>query len=74
MDEIIQQLAEKTGLPIDKAGEVLEAVLGILKDRLPGPIGDQLAGPVSGQGGDNPLGGLLGGIGSLLGGDDKPAG
>lgn len=73
MDEIIKQLAERTGLPIEKAGEVLETVLGILKERLPGPIGDQLAGLVSGQGGDNPLGGLLGGLGGLLGGDDRPA-
>ncbi len=74
MDEIIQQIAEKTGLPLDKAGEVLEAVIGLLKDRLPGPLGDQLVGLIGGEGGDNPLGGLLGGLGGMLGGDDKPTG
>jgi hypothetical protein len=71
VDDIIQQLAERTGLPIDQAGKALEGLLSILKERLPGGLGEQVAALLSGQGGDNPLAGLVGGLGDMLGGD-KP--
>jgi hypothetical protein len=57
VDDIIQQLAERTGLPIDQAGKALEGLLSILKERLPGGLGEQVAALLSGQGGDNPLAG-----------------
>lgn len=42
MDELIKLLAEKTGLPEDKARMAAETVIGFLKQRLPGPVGEQL--------------------------------
>ncbi len=80
MDELIKQLQEKTGLPVDKVQDVIETVAGFVADKLPGPIGDQVKGFLGGDdepGGDDGGGGLLdqakdalGGLGGLLGGKD----
>lgn len=80
MDELIKKIQEKTGLPVDKAQDVIETVVGFVADKLPGPIADQVKGFLGGDddggedGGDG--GGLmdmakdaLGGLGGMLGGD-----
>ena len=80
MDELIKTIQEKTGLPVDKAQDVIETVVNYIADKLPGPIGDQVSGFLEGGGGDGGGGegggGLmdqakdaLGGLGGLLGGD-----
>ena len=80
MDDLIKTIQEKTGLPVDKAQDVIETVVGFIADKLPGPIGDQVKGFLGGDdgddGGDGGGGGLLdqakdalGGLGGLLGGD-----
>ena len=81
MDELIKTIQEKTGLPVDKAQDVIETVVNFVADKLPGPIGDQVKGflggddAAGGDGGDD--GGLmdkakdaLGGLGGMLGGKD----
>ncbi len=82
MDELIKQIQEKTGLPVDKAQDVIETVVGFVADKLPGPIGDQVKGFLGGEGGGDGGGGddegglmdkakdALGGLGGLLGGKD----
>ena len=80
MDDLIKQIQEKTGLPVDKAQDVIETVVGFIADKLPGPIGDQVKGFLGGDEGDaggDDEGGLmdkakdaLGGLGGLLGGKD----
>ncbi len=42
MDELVKLLAAKTGLPEDKAKMAIETVIGFMKQRLPGSVGDQL--------------------------------
>ena len=79
MDELIKTIQEKTGLPVDKAQDVIETVVNFIADKLPGPIGDQVQGFLEGggdAGGGEGGGGLmdqakdaLGGLGGLLGGD-----
>ena len=51
MDELIKLLTEKTGLPDDKARVAVEVVVGFLKQRLPGSVGEQLNAFVSGTAG-----------------------
>ena len=51
MDELIKLLTEKTGLPNDKAKVAVEVVVGFLKQRLPGSVGEQLNAIVSGTAG-----------------------
>lgn len=58
MDELLKTVAEKTGLPADKAQGAIDAVLDFLKDKLPEPIAGQLQGFLDGEGG--------GGVGDLL--------
>lgn len=78
MEELLKAVAEKTGLPADKAQGAIEAVLDFLKDKLPEPIAGQLENFIGGGDGDDSgegdgLGDLLdkgkGMLGGLLGGD-----
>jgi hypothetical protein len=62
MDELINQVAQRTGLAPEQARQAVETVLNFLKDKLPAPIASQID-SVIGGGGDNPLGGL----GKILG-------
>jgi hypothetical protein len=42
MDELIKQVAEKTGISEDQARTAVSTVINFLKDRLPAPIAGQL--------------------------------
>ncbi len=66
MDELIQQVAQKTGLPPETAKKAADAVIGFLKDKLPAGISGQLEQFVNGGGDGAPAG--LGEIGKKLGG------
>ena len=73
MDELIKQVAERTGISEQQARGAVDTVLGFLKTRLPEPIAGQLDGLVSGAGGAagglaDKAGDLLGGLGGMLGG------
>ncbi|NPA26449.1 MAG: HU family DNA-binding protein [Chloroflexi bacterium] len=68
MDELIKQLSQKVGISEEQARMALNVVLEYLKDKLPGPIAEQVEGLFK-DGGDGPdLGGMLKkGLGGLLG-------
>jgi hypothetical protein len=42
MDELVQELSQKTGLSQDKSQEVINVVMSHLKARLPAPLGNGL--------------------------------
>ena len=70
MDELAQQVAERTGLSQEASREASEAVLSILKEKLPAPIAGQIDGFLAGSTslddlGD--LGGMAKGLGGLFG-------
>ena len=72
MDDIIKTVAERVGISEDQAKQAVEIVVGQLKDRLPGPIGDQLEGLLGGDdgesaGGGGDVGDALKGLGGRLG-------
>ena len=75
MDELVNQVAQRTGLSQDQARQAADAELAFLKDKLPAPIASQIDGLLSGQSGQaNPgdiAGQALGGLGGMFGGD-KP--
>jgi hypothetical protein len=64
MDELVELVAQKTGLPEEQARLAAETVIGYLKDKLPAPAAKQLDALL--DGGD--VTDLLSGLGSLLGG------
>lgn len=65
MNEVIQRLIDRTGLPEDKAAAAVETVIGFLKEKLPPSIGSHIDGLMSGEAGATDK---LGGIGASLGG------
>jgi hypothetical protein len=69
MDELIRQVAERTGIGEDKARTAVETVLGFLKERLPAPVAGQLDGFLGGGGGSatDKAGDVLGGLGGMFG-------
>ncbi len=74
MDELIKQVAERTGLGEDKARTAVETVVGFLKERLPSPIAGQvdsvLGGGAAAAGGGSVTdraGDVLGGLGGMFG-------
>ncbi len=62
MNELVQQVAQRTGLSEDKAQEAVQTVVGYLKDKLPGPIAGQIDSALQGGGS-----GISGALGSVLG-------
>jgi hypothetical protein len=65
MDEIIQRLIDKTGLPEDKARAAVDTVIGFLKEKLPAPMASQLDNLLAGG---TSLGEKFGGMAKGLGG------
>jgi uncharacterized protein (DUF2267 family) len=66
MDAIVKTVAERVGISEEQAQQAVELIVAQLKDRLPGPLGDQLEGMLGGEeGGD--AGDALKGLGGRLG-------
>jgi hypothetical protein len=58
MEELINQVAQRTGLAPDKARTAVETVLGFVKSRLPPAIATQLDSALAGGGTGGGAGGL----------------
>lgn len=77
MDELVNQITERTGISAAQAQTAVDTVLGFLKTRLPTPLAGQLdaliggsanvAGDLANTAGDV-AGNVFGGLGSMLGG------
>ncbi len=63
MEELIDLVAQKTGLSDEMAKVAVDTVIDFLKDKLPGPAASQLDALL--EGGD--VSGLMSGLGGLLG-------
>lgn len=64
MDKLINLVSQKAGISPDQARTAVETVLGFLKDRLPGPLANQVDSAVQdgGQDKDSKLGGSIPGL------------
>jgi len=60
MDELVNQVVQRTGIPQDKARMAVDVVLDFLKAKVPGPVAGQIDSALSGGGG---LSGSLGKLG-----------
>jgi hypothetical protein len=63
MDELVELVVKKTGIPKETAQTAVKTVLDFLKQKLPAPIASQIDGVLQGGGADN----LMKGLGNLLG-------
>ena len=72
MEELIQQLVDKTGLDANQVKSVVEGVANFLGDKLPDPIGSQIKSMLGdddgGDSGDDGGGGILDQAKDMLGG------
>jgi hypothetical protein len=66
MEELINQVTQKTGISADKARSAVETVVNFLKSKLPPALSSHLDSFLSGQGGGG-MGDLAGKIGDMLG-------
>ena len=66
MDELVQQISERTGIPQDKAQMAARTAIEFLDGRLPAPVGGNLHRLIEGGGGGG--GGMpdLGKLGGLF--------
>ena len=69
MDELVNLVSKKTGIPKAQAKVAVEIVIGFLKDKLPAPIAGQLDSVISGGGGMDmdKLGDVAKGLGGMFG-------
>lgn len=72
MDELVQQIAQRAGIPEDKARTAAHAAVEFLDGRLPAPVGGNLrrlveGGGAGGGGGMGGLGNVAGGLGGMFG-------
>jgi len=51
MDELIQKVQQRAGVDESQASAAVNTVIDFLKDRLPGPIADQVEGALSDEAG-----------------------
>lgn len=64
MNEIVQMVAQRTGIPEDKAREAVQVVLEHLRSRLPAPLVSYLDSYIHGESQQNE--GSTSGVGDLL--------
>ncbi len=61
-------VADKTGIPEEKARQATETVIGYLKDKLPPGVSNQLDSVAAGGSAGGRLGNIAGALGGKLGG------
>lgn len=66
MDELVDLIVKKTGIPEATAKQIVDVVMDFLKEKLPGPIADSLENLLEGNGAAD----LLGGLAGLFGGNE----
>ncbi len=64
MDELVNMVAQKTGLPQDKAKVAVDTVVNYLKQKLPAPVAGQIDNVLQGGGA---AGNVAKGLGGILG-------
>lgn len=73
MNEMIQRVIQRTGLPEDKAATAVQTVIGFLKEKLPGPVASQLDSVAGGDGAGraDKTGGIGANLGGMFGGKNQ---
>lgn len=76
MDQLVNTVAEKTGLSHEQAKSAAEAVIGFLKEKLPAPAAGMLDSTIGGGSGESggladQASGMLGGLGGMFGGNKE---
>ncbi len=68
MEELVQLVATKTGLPPAQSRQAVAAVLDFLKQKLPAPLAGQVEAMLQGESGQGQITDLAQGLSNRLGG------
>ena len=72
MDELVNQVVQKTGISQDQANQAVQTVIGYLKNKLPGPVASQLDNVLSERGASGGIGDqAMGNLRDIFGGDNS---
>lgn len=78
IDELVNRIAERTGISQEQARTAADTAIGFLKERLPAPLASALDGVAQGGGTESSGGGMMdqakgmmGGLGGMFGGGNK---
>jgi len=67
MEELVQLVAQKTGISEDQAEMAVDTVIKYMKDKLPEPLAGQIDGFLEGEGSTGSMDDITKGLGGLLG-------
>lgn len=67
MDELVKEVAQKTGISEDAAKTAVETVVSFLKDKLPAPLAGQIDGVLASPGTAKMVSDLADGLGGIFG-------
>ena len=67
MNELVELVVKKTGIPQATAQNVVNVVIDFLKKKLPAPVGSQIDGLLSNPGAMNEAEGMMGKVSGLFG-------
>jgi uncharacterized protein (DUF2267 family) len=69
VDELVNQVVQRTGISESQARQAVQVVLGFVKDRLPGPMASQVDNLLGSQGrsGGPDLGNMGNSLGDMFG-------
>ncbi len=67
MNELVNLVVKKTGIPEATAQQAVQVVVDYLKKKLPAPVAAQIDGLLSNQGAMQQAEGMLGGLASKMG-------
>lgn len=67
MNELVDLVVKKTGIPAATAEKVINIVVDFLKKKLPAPLASQIDGVLSNSGNIKKAQDILGGLGSKIG-------
>ncbi len=67
MNELVNLVVKKTGIPQATAQQAVQVVVDYLKKKLPAPVGAQIDGLLSNDGAVQQAEGMLGGLAAKLG-------
>lgn len=69
MEDVVKQVAERTGISHDQAQQAVQIVVNTIKERLPPQLASQVDAILNGQVSQDSINQMLGGLGGMFGGN-----
>jgi hypothetical protein len=67
MQELVQRVVDQTGIPEETATQVIDVIVGYVKEHAPAPIANQIESYLTGEGATSSVGAAAGALGGMFG-------